>query len=108
MIEKFEDRGDSAYIVEDGIASVIPKEEEYQAKLQEFNDQNMENEEIVTIDEVDTIETAPETTEIAPESDFDDEEVDLPIDEETAPEIEELTDNAPIGEDEPVDEAPEE
>ena len=48
MIEKLEDRGDCAYIVEDGVGRIIPKEDEYQAKLLEFTNQNKTMEETIT------------------------------------------------------------
>ena len=107
MIEKLEDRGDSAYIVEDGEARIITKDE-YVSKLQELDNQNktMENEEIITTEEVETTdvdETAPVSPETASESDVVEEVEETLVDEEVS---QELADNAPASEDALVDDAP--
>lgn len=105
MITTLEDRGDCAYIVENGVGRIIPKEDEYQAKLVEFNNQNKTMEEEVKIDETSVEETAPETPEIAPDSDLSEETTDVPTSDETSEVGEDLADNAYAGEDTPVDEA---
>ena len=98
MISKLEERGNCAYIVEDGIARIIPLDE-YIIKLQELDNQNkiMEEETITPAEE------SVETPEIAPEEESVEETTDVPADEKNSV-VEE--DNAPVGEDTPVEEAP--
>ena len=110
MIEKLEDRGDVALIIEDGVTRIITRDE-YIEKLQELDKQTtkMDNElnpSELQAPEVD--ETAPVAPEIAPESEEMEEVEETITEDEDAPVDEELPEDAPAEEDTPEEEANEE
>jgi len=103
MINKLEDRGESAYIVEDGVARIITKDE-YVAKLAEFEAQTVDEAPATmeAVEEaVDVSEDTPVSPEIAPGEEIIDEVTETP-DETTEEVVDEI--NASAGEDTPAPE----
>lgn len=109
MIEKLEDRGDVALIIEDGVTRIITRDE-YIEKLQELDKQNTKMDSELNPSELqdqEVEETAPVAPEIAPESEETEEVEETPVEDEDASVDEELPEDAPTEEDTPEEEATE-
>jgi hypothetical protein len=99
-IEIFEDRVDCAYIVEDGVARIIPKSnDEFFIKQEAFNSQkNMQEDTNVEVINEETVVDA-ETPETVPVEESTEETTETPTGEETPREDE----TVPAGEDVPAE-----